>query len=62
MSSAKHLWLVGLRESPTRKMNPQNIDVLDQLRQLGALREERGLTHEEYEARKSELRARLLTT
>ena len=43
-------------------MNPQNIDVLDQLRQLGALRDEHVLTHEEYEVKKTELRAQLSTS
>jgi hypothetical protein len=62
VSSANHLWLVIPRESPTGKMNPQNIDVLDQLRQLGALRDEHVLTHEEYEVKKTELRAQLSTS
>jgi hypothetical protein len=43
-------------------MNPQNIDVLDRLRELGVLRAAGVLTQAEYEARKVELRVRLLAT
>ena len=62
MSSANHLRLVRPRESPIGKMNPQNIDVLDRLRELGVLRAAGVLTQAEYEARKVELRVRLLAT
>jgi hypothetical protein len=40
-------------------MNPQNVDVLDHLRQLAALREAGTITQAEYDAQKAELRALL---
>lgn len=39
--------------------NPQNIDVLDHLMKLGALRHSGLLTQEEFELQRAELRARL---
>jgi hypothetical protein len=59
VSSAKRLWLVGPRTAATSKMNPQNVDVLDHLRQLAALREAGTVTQAEYDAKKAELRALL---
>ncbi len=54
-SSAKHLWLVNPRATTTPKMNPQNVDVLDRLRQLGAHRDAGTLTQAEYDTKKAEL-------
>jgi Short C-terminal domain len=39
--------------------NPHNIDVLDQLTKLGALKQTGVLTPEQFEVKKAELRARL---
>ena len=39
--------------------NPHNIDVLDQLTKLGALKQNGLLTPEQFDAKRAELRARL---
>ncbi len=62
MSPAKRLWLVTPRAAAPSKMNPHNVDVLNQLRQLGVLHQDDKLTQDEYEAKKAALRAQILTT
>lgn len=53
----------GAEDSPSVRFsvtkNPQNIDVLDHLTKLGALRQSGLLTQEEFELWRAELRARL---
>lgn len=52
----------GASEPPARlslTKNPNNIDVLDQLTKLGALKQNGVLTPEQFDAMKAELRARL---
>jgi Short C-terminal domain len=52
----------GAPEPPVRlslTKNPNNIDVLDQLTKLGALKQNGVLTPEQFDAMKAELRARL---
>jgi hypothetical protein len=55
--SRSHLRLVPPLD-PAR-FRPKHLDVLDQLRKLGALRTSGVLTQEEYEAKRVELRTRL---
>jgi hypothetical protein len=62
MSTYKRLQLVRLPEPSARPItspNPTDVDVLDQLRKLGALRTVGILTQEDYEAKSVELRALL---
>jgi hypothetical protein len=61
MSPTKHLRLVPPidRNPEPTQIRPRHLDVLEQLRKLGALRTAGALTQGEYEAQRVELRDRL---